>query len=140
MHFFSLNTSHQNVSLKNNSYIFGIDFINSGFFFSVLAGSEKELPQDQQGSVPNVMERQGSGMAKRLATLLSGLVECMCFAGIIFGWASLVYVLKDLHYFEDLCVPSANQTANRTSYAGMVTEEAWWELIVCLYSLYIVWD
>ncbi|XP_020648092.3 equilibrative nucleobase transporter 1 isoform X5 [Pogona vitticeps] len=56
------------------------------------------------------MGHWSSGRAKRLATLISGLVECMCFAGVIFGWASLVFVLKDLKYFEDLCVPIANQT------------------------------
>ncbi|KAF7236024.1 Solute carrier family 43 member 3 [Varanus komodoensis] len=61
------------------------------------------------------MEHQNSGLAKRLATLFSGLVECMCFAGVIFGWASLVFVLKDLNYFKDLCVPAANQTANQTN-------------------------
>ncbi|XP_053133170.1 equilibrative nucleobase transporter 1 isoform X2 [Hemicordylus capensis] len=77
-------------------------------------GAEKELPQDQQGGVPDAMEHQGSGLAKRLATLLSGLVECMCFAGVIFGWTSLVYVLKGLHYFEDVCSPAVNQTANVT--------------------------
>ncbi|KAL8182902.1 UNVERIFIED_CONTAM: hypothetical protein K2H54_006613 [Gekko kuhli] len=60
------------------------------------------------------MAHLSSEKAKRLATLLSGLVECMCFAGVIFGWASLVYVLKDLHYFRNLCVPVANQTANST--------------------------
>ncbi|XP_077177067.1 equilibrative nucleobase transporter 1 isoform X2 [Paroedura picta] len=60
------------------------------------------------------MENLSSGKAKRLATLLSGLVECMFFAGVIFGWASLVFVLKDLNYFKDLCVPFANQTANST--------------------------
>ncbi|XP_042305067.1 solute carrier family 43 member 3 isoform X2 [Sceloporus undulatus] len=60
------------------------------------------------------MEHRGSGMAKRLATFISGLVECMCFAGVIFGWASLVFVLKDLGYFQDLCVSVANQTANQT--------------------------
>ncbi|XP_061465608.1 equilibrative nucleobase transporter 1 isoform X3 [Rhineura floridana] len=61
------------------------------------------------------MERRSSGKVKRLATLLTGLVECMCFAGVIFGWASLVYVLKDLNYFENLCVSAAaNQTGNVT--------------------------
>ncbi|XP_028594462.2 equilibrative nucleobase transporter 1 isoform X1 [Podarcis muralis] len=79
---------------------------------SLAKGSEKEFPQDQQG---RAMEHRGSSMAKRLATLLSGLVECMCFAGVIFGWASLVYVLKDMHYFEDLCMSAAaNQTSNVT--------------------------
>ncbi|XP_065259186.1 equilibrative nucleobase transporter 1 isoform X3 [Emys orbicularis] len=60
------------------------------------------------------MEEQGAGLAKRLGTLLSGLLECMCFAGVIFGWASLVYVLKDMRYFEELCVPAANGTGNGT--------------------------
>uniref|UniRef100_K7FFV2 Solute carrier family 43 member 3 n=1 Tax=Pelodiscus sinensis TaxID=13735 RepID=K7FFV2_PELSI len=60
------------------------------------------------------MEGQGAVLAKRLATLLSGLLECMCFAGVIFGWASLVFVLKDMHYFEELCVPAANGTGNGT--------------------------
>ncbi|NXL81615.1 S43A3 protein, partial [Leptocoma aspasia] len=50
----------------------------------------------------------GAGLAKRLGTLLSGLLECGAFCGIIFGWASLVFVLKDLGYFEELCQPSAS--------------------------------
>lgn len=49
-------------------------------------------------------------MAKRLGTLLSGLLECGAFCGIIFGWASLVFVLKDLGYFKDLCQPTTNTT------------------------------
>ncbi|NXX48841.1 S43A3 protein, partial [Tricholaema leucomelas] len=48
----------------------------------------------------------GAGVAKRLATLLSGLLECGVFCGIIFGWASLVFVLKKLEYFTDLCQPT----------------------------------
>lgn len=72
-----------------------------------------------QGQKAGDMESQGAGLAKRLATLLSGLMECMCFAGIIFGWASLVYVLKGLHYFEDLCKPVANMTVNATHETGM---------------------
>ncbi|XP_030307233.1 solute carrier family 43 member 3 isoform X6 [Calypte anna] len=47
----------------------------------------------------------GAGVAKRLGTLVSGLLECGAFCGIIFGWASLVFVLKDLGYFEGLCHP-----------------------------------
>ncbi|XP_034618089.1 solute carrier family 43 member 3 isoform X2 [Trachemys scripta elegans] len=70
--------------------------------------------QEQKGSGQGAMEEQGAGLAKRLGTLLSGLLECMCFAGVIFGWASLVYVLKDMHYFEELCVPAANGTGNGT--------------------------
>ncbi|NXT56167.1 S43A3 protein, partial [Pluvianellus socialis] len=56
----------------------------------------------------------GAGLAKRLGTLLSGLLECGAFCGIIFGWASLVFVLKDLGYFEDLCQPAATTGPNQT--------------------------
>ncbi|NWR81462.1 S43A3 protein, partial [Centropus unirufus] len=45
----------------------------------------------------------GAGVAKRLGTLVSGLLECGIFCGVIFGWASLVFVLKDLGYFKELC-------------------------------------
>ncbi|NXK70470.1 S43A3 protein, partial [Sylvietta virens] len=56
----------------------------------------------------------GAGLAKRLGTLLSGLLECGAFCGIIFGWASLVFVLKDLGYFQGLCQPSATPGPNLT--------------------------
>ncbi|NXJ71499.1 S43A3 protein, partial [Rostratula benghalensis] len=56
----------------------------------------------------------GAGVGKRLGTLLSGLLECGAFCGIIFGWASLVFVLKDLGYFKDLCQPLATDSPNRT--------------------------
>lgn len=62
----------------------------------------------------------GAGTAKRLGTLLSGLLECGAFCGIIFGWASLVFVLKDLGYFEDLCQATATPGPNRTLQPGRV--------------------
>uniref|UniRef100_H3D6G5 Solute carrier family 43 member 3b n=1 Tax=Tetraodon nigroviridis TaxID=99883 RepID=H3D6G5_TETNG len=37
-------------------------------------------------------------------TFATGLVECLCFAGAVFGWASLVFVLKSENYFSSLCV------------------------------------
>ncbi|MBN3311696.1 S43A3 protein, partial [Atractosteus spatula] len=40
---------------------------------------------------------------QRALTFLTGLVECMCFAGLVFGWASLVFVLKSDGYFSSLC-------------------------------------
>ncbi|XP_009461941.1 PREDICTED: solute carrier family 43 member 3 [Nipponia nippon] len=52
----------------------------------------------------------GAGLAKRLGTLLSGLLECGAFCGIIFGWASLVFVLKELGYFQDLCEATTTTT------------------------------
>ncbi|CAN9515005.1 unnamed protein product [Ophioblennius macclurei] len=41
---------------------------------------------------------------KRYFTFATGLVECLCFAGAVFGWASLVFVLKEDGYFHSLCV------------------------------------
>ncbi|XP_053923396.1 equilibrative nucleobase transporter 1 isoform X2 [Cuculus canorus] len=55
-----------------------------------------------------------AGLAKRLGTFLSGLLECGIFCGVIFGWASLVFVLKKLGYFEDLCEVTSDPSANRT--------------------------
>lgn len=44
----------------------------------------------------------GMGVKYKL-TLATGLLECLCFAGVVFGWASLVFVLKTDGYFSDLC-------------------------------------
>eukprot|EP00066_Takifugu_rubripes_P005941 XP_003970377.1 PREDICTED: solute carrier family 43 member 3-like [Takifugu rubripes] len=41
---------------------------------------------------------------QRCLTFVTGLVECLCFAGAVFGWASLVFVLKSENYFSSLCV------------------------------------
>lgn len=49
-------------------------------------------------------------------TLVTGLLECLCFAGVVFGWASLVFVLKTDGYFSDLCVNVT--TANGTTDKG----------------------
>ncbi|KAI5107808.1 solute carrier family 43 member 3, partial [Silurus meridionalis] len=48
-------------------------------------------------------------------TLVTGLLECLCFAGVVFGWASLVFVLKTDGYFSDLCVnvTGANGTKDK---------------------------
>ncbi|KAM6321907.1 equilibrative nucleobase transporter 1 [Podargus strigoides] len=56
----------------------------------------------------------GAGLPKLLGTLLSGLLECGAFCGLIFGWASLVFVLKDLRYFQDLCQPAPTPGPNIT--------------------------
>lgn len=37
-------------------------------------------------------------------TLITGLLECLLFAGLVFGHASLVFVLKKEEYFGWLCV------------------------------------
>ncbi|XP_037546002.1 solute carrier family 43 member 3a [Nematolebias whitei] len=43
-------------------------------------------------------------------TLASGMLECLCFAGVVFGYASLVFVLKDDGYFSELCVSNVSLT------------------------------
>ncbi|XP_071313717.1 solute carrier family 43 member 3b [Trachinotus anak] len=50
---------------------------------------------------------------RRWFTFATGLVECLCFAGAVFGWASLVFVLKTEGYFSSLCV---NTTGVNGSY------------------------
>lgn len=51
------------------------------------------------------MPGSGSGVSvQRCLTFTTGLVECLCFAGAVFGWASLVFVLKEEGYFNSLCV------------------------------------
>uniref|UniRef100_UPI00398E5387 equilibrative nucleobase transporter 1-like n=1 Tax=Pristiophorus japonicus TaxID=55135 RepID=UPI00398E5387 len=47
---------------------------------------------------------------KRYLTFATGLFECISFTGVIFGWASLVFVLKKEEYFSDLCVPLHNSS------------------------------
>lgn len=49
-------------------------------------------------------------------TLASGILECLCFAGVVFGFASLMFVLKDDGYFSQLCasVPGTNGTLTST--------------------------
>ncbi|XP_054460867.1 solute carrier family 43 member 3a isoform X2 [Anoplopoma fimbria] len=53
----------------------------------------------------------GTRLRYRL-TLASGVLECLGFAGVVFGYASLVFVLKEEGYFSHLCVsvPVTNRT------------------------------
>lgn len=71
--------------------------------------------QTNTGSKP-VGEMQGYEVGTRLRyrlTLASGMLECLCFAGVVFGFASLVFVLKEDGYFSQLCVsiPGTNLTS-----------------------------
>ncbi|NXH95891.1 S43A3 protein, partial [Pachycephala philippinensis] len=76
----------------------------------------------------------GAGLAKRLGTLLSGLLECGAFCGIIFGWASLVFVLKDLGYFEGLCQPSATPGPNLTLGSDCSAQDEQFSLVFTIGS------
>lgn len=61
------------------------------------------------------MRNSGTTLCYTL-TLASGMLECLCFAGVIFGYATLVFVLKEDGYFSHLCssVPDGNSTLNST--------------------------
>ncbi|XP_029297468.1 LOW QUALITY PROTEIN: solute carrier family 43 member 3-like [Cottoperca gobio] len=58
-------------------------------------------------------------MVKRCLTLVTGLLECLCFSGVVFGWASLVFVLKKEGYFSSLC---ANTTGANTTGVNATQE------------------
>ncbi|KAM6074100.1 equilibrative nucleobase transporter 1 isoform 1-T2 [Chlamydotis macqueenii] len=76
----------------------------------------------------------GAGLAKRLATLLSGLLECGAFCGIIFGWASLVFVLKKQRYFEELCHSAATPVSNQTAQSGCSRQDEQFSLVFTIGS------
>uniref|UniRef100_H2L9T5 Solute carrier family 43 member 3a n=1 Tax=Oryzias latipes TaxID=8090 RepID=H2L9T5_ORYLA len=48
-------------------------------------------------------------------TLVSGMLECLCFAGVVFGFASLVFVLKEDGFFSELCISNLEINSNCTS-------------------------
>uniref|UniRef100_A0A3Q2QNJ1 Solute carrier family 43 member 3a n=1 Tax=Fundulus heteroclitus TaxID=8078 RepID=A0A3Q2QNJ1_FUNHE len=47
-------------------------------------------------------------------TLVSGMLECLCFAGMVFGYASLVFVLKKERYFSELCTSNTSSNSTQT--------------------------
>ncbi|XP_038843090.1 solute carrier family 43 member 3-like [Salvelinus namaycush] len=53
----------------------------------------------------------GGAKLRHSLTVASGFVENLCFSGIAYGWASLVFILKNDGYFSDLCDITANATA-----------------------------
>ncbi|XP_029297467.1 solute carrier family 43 member 3-like [Cottoperca gobio] len=60
------------------------------------------------------MSRLGNSLkVKHCLTFASGLLECLCFAGTLFGWASLVFVLKTEGYFSSLCVNTTGVNATQ---------------------------
>ncbi|NP_001035011.1 solute carrier family 43 member 3b [Danio rerio] len=75
---------------------------------------------------------QGDGLRVRSwFTLISGLVECLGFAGAVFGWASLVFVLKNEGYFSSLCV---NTTINGTAVEDCSRQDEQFSLIFTIAS------
>lgn len=75
-----------------------------------------------------------AGLAKRLATLFTGLLECMGFAGVVFGWASLVFVLKQEKYFADLCTTDNSTSSNSTGEPDCSAQDERFSLIFTIAS------
>ncbi|XP_056131585.1 solute carrier family 43 member 3b [Lampris incognitus] len=69
--------------------------------------------------------------ARRWLTLSTGLVECLCFAGAVFGWASLAFVLKTDGYFSSLCV---NATVNGTQVLDCSVQDEQFSLVFTIAS------
>ncbi|XP_054890087.1 equilibrative nucleobase transporter 1-like isoform X1 [Poeciliopsis prolifica] len=59
-------------------------------------------------------EPQNKLSVRRCLTFATGLVECLCFAGAVFGWAALVFVLKEDRYFSSLCVNTTRVNGTQT--------------------------
>ncbi len=74
--------------------------------FPTQVDSSRSVPDPDGVDAQRMPGRKGSsgtGVRYKL-TLATGLLECLCFAGVVFGWASLVFVLKTDGYFSDLCI------------------------------------
>uniref|UniRef100_A0A3Q2YUC7 Solute carrier family 43 member 3b n=1 Tax=Hippocampus comes TaxID=109280 RepID=A0A3Q2YUC7_HIPCM len=50
---------------------------------------------------------------RQVFTFITGMLECLFFAGIIFGWASLVFLLKSRGFFGSFCVNTTNSDGAR---------------------------
>ncbi|XP_009944584.1 PREDICTED: solute carrier family 43 member 3-like [Leptosomus discolor] len=61
-------------------------------------------------------------------------VSARAFCGIIFGWASLVFVLKDLDYFKDLCEPTACASPNQTLLCDCSRQDEQFSLVFTIGS------
>ncbi|KAM5184206.1 equilibrative nucleobase transporter 1 isoform 1-T3 [Callospermophilus lateralis] len=76
----------------------------------------------------------GPSLPLRVATLLTGLLECLGFAGVLFGWASLVFVFKTERYFEELCEADAGLLSNATGQADCKAQDERFSLIFTVAS------
>ena len=54
---------------------------------------------------------------KRVLSLYLGLLECLCFSMLYFGWPSLVYVYKEEGVFAHLCDMNSTDE-NFTAWEG----------------------
>ncbi|XP_032905331.1 uncharacterized protein LOC116991088 [Amblyraja radiata] len=64
---------------------------------------------------------------KLLLTFATGVIECVGFAGVLYGWPSLVFVLKKEDYFADLC--NSSDPGPRNVTVGCVQQDERFALI-----------
>ncbi|KAJ8367003.1 hypothetical protein AAFF_G00333960 [Aldrovandia affinis] len=74
----------------------------------------------------------GGARVRSWLTLASGLVECLGFAGAVFGWASLMFVLKSEGYFGHLCVNATGP--NGTQYTDCSGQDERFSLVFTIAS------
>ncbi|XP_078598641.1 equilibrative nucleobase transporter 1-like isoform X1 [Branchiostoma floridae x Branchiostoma japonicum] len=58
---------------------------------------------------------------KKWITFVTGVLECLLFGGLIFGWASLVIVLKSENFFSSNCPSAINGQENGFSNSSVNT-------------------
>ncbi|XP_067312838.1 solute carrier family 43 member 3b [Pseudorasbora parva] len=75
--------------------------------------------------------QDGGRRVRSWLTLISGLLECVCFAGAVFGWATLVFVLKTEGYFSSVCV---NTTINGTATEDCRQQDEQFSLVFTIAS------
>lgn len=69
-----------------------------------------------------------------LATFLTGLLECIGFAGVLFGWTSLLFVFKAENYFLKPCEQDCVLGGNATGLPDLKAQDEKFSLIFTLAS------
>lgn len=69
-----------------------------------------------------------------LATFLTGLLECIGFAGVLFGWTSLLFVFKAENYFLKPCEQDCLLGSNATGLPDLKAQDEKFSLIFTLAS------
>ncbi|XP_061075101.1 equilibrative nucleobase transporter 1-like isoform X2 [Conger conger] len=82
----------------------------------------------QKAITENCIHMMLRGVSLRFwLTLATGLVECLCFTGVVYGWPSLVFILKASGYFRDQCVNATGP--NDTQYMDCSKQDELFSLV-----------
>ena len=71
-----------------------------------------------------VEEMKDIGVVKKWLSLVFAILETFLLGGILFGWASLVYMLKRDGVYSHLCGEPANGTSSSNDSVDMASEDA----------------